>query len=230
MVDVLGDAELDNVFVQRFQDHIAAEDFPCVGAKSALARQSLTALVCHDVQSAWDDVRIHRKLLDWSNEYREDASGLRSLVVIFRQPAPLGEAEYEEAMWDRLQSLADKDEWLGQDYAAAVKADPGDPHFALSFGGQAYFVVGMHPHASRPARRFSHAAMVFNLHDQFVKLREQGRYERMRDVILSRDVTLAGSMNPMVARHGEVSEAAQYSGRQVDSDWKCPFRDKRAAS
>jgi hypothetical protein len=30
----------------------------------------------------------------------------------------------------------------------------------------------------------------------------------------------------MLARHGESSEARQYSGRLVDSDWRCPFTAK----
>jgi len=33
----------------------------------------------------------------------------------------------------------------------------------------------------------------------------------------------------MLARHGEASPAAQYSGRVVDEDWVCPFSDTRAA-
>jgi FPC/CPF motif-containing protein YcgG len=97
----------------------------------------------------------------------------------------------------------------------------------LSFGGEAYFVVGLNPSASRPARRFAYPTMVFNLHDQFETLREDGRYERMRDAILERDRDLAGDINPMLARHGESSEARQYSGRAVDKGWECPFRDPR---
>ena len=110
-----------------------------------------------------------------------------------------------------------------------VCADPGNPHFSLSFGGEAFFVVGLHPQASRPARRFAHPALVFNLHDQFERLRRDGRYERMREAILTRDEELAGSINPMLSRHGEASEAAQYSGREVDPDWVAPFHDPRAA-
>src|SRR5690606_17759944 len=105
--------------------------------------------------------------------------------------------------------------------------DPEDPHFSLSFGNEAFFVVGLHPGASRPARRFRRPAMVFNLHDQFEPLRSEGRYERMSEVILERDEKLAGSRNPMLARHGTVSEARQYSGRKVSEDWSCPFRDPR---
>ena len=129
-------------------------------------------------------------------------------------------------MWDRIQSLSDKDDWLQQPYDDAVSANTDDPHFGLSFGGQAYFVVGMHPNASRPARRFERPVMVFNLHDQFVQLRASQRYERMRKTILDRDKALAGNINPMLQRHGEASEAAQYSGRQVGNDWQCPLRGR----
>ena len=38
---------------------IAEAKFPCLGAKSAMARRMLRTVVCHSLQSAWDDVRIH---------------------------------------------------------------------------------------------------------------------------------------------------------------------------
>jgi FPC/CPF motif-containing protein YcgG len=188
----------------------------------------LKVVPCHSLASAWDDVRIHRELLDWAAQYRKDPSGLRSLAVVFEGPGDLSEAAFEAAMWQRIQSFADKDHWLGQPYDHRVSADPDDSHFSLSFGGEAFFVVGLHPNASRPARRFPHPTLVFNLHDQFEKLREQGRYERMREAILARDMELAGSHNPMLARHGDSSEAAQYSGRLTGEDWECPFQDPRA--
>ncbi|HEY8591872.1 MAG TPA: guanitoxin biosynthesis heme-dependent pre-guanitoxin N-hydroxylase GntA [Sphingomicrobium sp.] len=207
---------------------IADEHFPCVGAKSALARGQLKTLVCRSIDSAWDDVRIHSALLDWVRDYRRDPQGLRSLAIIFDGPQNLGEREFECRMWERLQSLADKDDWRGQAYDRRVSADPDDPHFALSFGGTAFFIVGLHPNASRPARRAPRPTMVFNLHDQFERLRAEGRYERMRETIIKRDVALAGSPNPMLARFGEASAARQYSGRLVGSDWRCPFHDPRA--
>ena len=109
-----------------------------------------------------------------------------------------------------------------------MASEPDSPHFSLSFAGEAFFVVGLHPKASRPARRFSSPALVFNLHAQFEELREAGRYEKLRPSILQRDEVLAGSANPMLARHGEVSEARQYSGRAVDEGWRCPFKPRKA--
>lgn len=209
---------------------IADPAFPCVGAKSAMARGTLKVLACHSLASSWDDLIIHQALMNWAAEYRADPGGFRSLAVSFDGPDDLDEARFEDLMWQRIQSFADKDAWLGQPYDHRVSADPSDPHFSLSFGGEAFFVVGLHPAASRPARRFSRPTLVFNLHDQFVRLREEGRYEKMRDRILDRDKALAGDINPMLARHGEASEAAQYSGRLVEDDWRCPFSDKRSAA
>ncbi len=213
---------------RQFRDRILEPDFPCVGAKSAIARGSLVIVQARDITSAWNDLQIHRDLLDWSEEWRDDPDGLRSLAVVFDGPDDLTEKQFEAALWQRLQSLADKDHWLGQVYDDAVSADPDDPHFSLSFGGEAYFAVGLHPNASRPARRFAHPAIVFNLHAQFIRLREEGRFERMRERIMTRDIALAGTPNPMLADHGEASAARQFSGRAVDDAWACPFRDPRA--
>jgi FPC/CPF motif-containing protein YcgG len=208
---------------------ISQPQFPCVGAKSALARDNLKVIAGHSLDSNWDDLAIHRALLAWARDYRDSTEGLRSLAVIFDGPLDLTEAEFENLLWARIQSLADKDAWLGQNYDARVSADPKDPHFSLSFGGEAFFVIGLHPNSSRPARRFAYPVLVFNLHDQFEQLREQGTYEKMRETILARDEKLAGDINPMLATYGESSEARQYSGRQVAEDWQCPFQDRRSS-
>ncbi len=205
-------------------DHIDARDFPCVGAKSALARGTVEVLACNGIDSAWDDVRIHDALLGWAQAWRDDPGVLRSFAVVFEGPVAMSEAEFEAAMWSRIQSLSDKDVWRGQSYDARVSPDPDDEHFSLSFGGEGFFVIGLHPHASRPARRLARPALIFNLHDQFTQLRAAGKYEGMREKILARDVAIAGSVNPMLARHGEASEARQYSGRAVSEAWRCPFR------
>jgi FPC/CPF motif-containing protein YcgG len=111
-----------------------------------------------------------------------------------------------------------------------VSDDPDSPHFSLSIGGRGFYVVGLHPGASRAARRFPVAALVFNLHSQFEALRADGRYGRLRDVITQRDVAYSGSRNPMLAIHGEQSEARQYSGRKVEADWRCPFSSDTGCS
>ena len=212
--------ELENLL----KAHVEDAAFPCVGAKAAAARGTLETLACGAFDSAWDDLRIHDGLLAWAGAYRAEPGMFRSYAVVFEGPVDLSENAFETALWARVQSLSDKDLWRGQAYDERVSPDPSDPHFSLSFGGEAFFVVGLHPRASRPARRFSRPAMIFNLHDQFEQLRSAGKYEGMREKIMARDETLAGSRNPMLARHGDASEARQYSGRVVDETWRCPFR------
>ncbi|WP_260598614.1 guanitoxin biosynthesis heme-dependent pre-guanitoxin N-hydroxylase GntA [Sphingomonas endolithica] len=204
-------------------DRVAEATFPCVGAKAALAKGTLHVLACNRIDSGWDDLRIHDGLLRFAEAYKEEPALFRSFAVVFEGPDDLSEAEFEVQLWKRAQSISDKDVWRGQRYDDTVSHDPESPHFSLSFGGEAFFIVGLHPNASRPARRFPRPTMVFNLHDQFETLRAQNKYENMREKIMVRDEAIAGTRNPMLSRHGETSEARQYSGRVVDEDWKCPF-------
>ena len=212
---------------EKLRGFIERTDFPCVGAKAVLNRDWLRVYEARDLRSAWDDLAIHDRLLAWAKGYRSDPDALRSFAVVFGAPGETSEVEFEQLMWERIQSLTAKDQWRGQVLDDRVSSDPKDPHFSLSFGGEAFFIVGLHPGASRQARRFAYPTLVFNLHDQFERLRDDGRYEKLRTAILARDKALSGSTNPMLARHGAASEARQYSGRAVDENWECPFSDPR---
>lgn len=94
-------------------------------------------MVSKSIQSSKDDSHIHASLLEWVRVCRAETSGLRSLAVVFEGPVGLTEAEFEAALWERLQSIAESDSRGGQPYAEGVSADPADPHFALSVGGSA---------------------------------------------------------------------------------------------
>lgn len=213
--------------IDKLEAFIGNPQFPCVGAKSALAKHQIKAVVARSITSSWNDLQVHAALMRFAADYRRNRRLFQSVAVIFEGPRGLDEAHFERALWSRVQSLSDKDAWLGQSYDRRVSPDPANPHFSLSFGGEAFFVVGLHPRASRKARRFMAPTMIFNLHDQFERLRAEGRYDKLRSAILDRDERFSGSLNPMLARHGEASEARQYSGRVVDESWGCPFRDRR---
>ena len=213
----------DDPLAEEFRAFLDRPDFPCVGAKSALARGQIQFLVARDFTSAWDDLRIYPALFNFAELYRSQPALFQSFVVLFRGPISLDEPRYESFLWERLQSLTDKDSWHGQTHDARVSANPSDPHFSLSFASEAFFVVGLHPNASRRARRFTCPAIVFNPHDQFEILREEGIYGGLKEKIAKRDEALAGSRNPMLHTFGESSEAPQYSGRVVEDTWKCPY-------
>jgi uncharacterized protein len=137
-----------------------------------------------------------------------------------RSPVPATESGFERLLWQALRHLHEHDD---EPWAGGAATDPADPHFAFSVAGTAFFVVGMHPRASRIARRAPLPTLVFNLHEQFERLRGSGRFARMRDTIRRRDADLQGAPNPMVDDHGTRSEARQYAGRVVPDDWEPAF-------
>ena len=204
-----------------FLDRIGHPDFPCVGAKSAAAHDGIEFLEAADLRDAGFDAALLARLQLLAAREPSDVLFV-SLVALFPATPRLGEAEFESALWQRLQALHALDARNFR-WDASVSADPASPEFSMSLGGRAYYVIGLHPGASRRARRFGCAALVFNLHSQFETLRADGRYEKMRAAITERDLAYSGSRNPMLKRHGEDSEARQYSGRAVGAGWRCPF-------
>jgi uncharacterized protein len=218
------DALID--FESRLKLFIQAEDFPCVGAKSALVRDALTCAVYDDISSAVHDLDLRQDLCAFIDGLDRTGPVVQSFIAIFRQPEDLTEAAFEKGLWNRLQSLHNLDTVSGAEWAPETSSDPDSPHFSVSLCGEAFFIIGLHPNASRPARRFSHPALVFNSHEQFERLRDDGRFETMKGIIRDREVAQTGSINPMLDDYGDSSEARQYSGRAVDSDWECPFKPK----
>ena len=210
--------------VEKFESKIRDVRFPCVGAKSALSRKRMQFLTVGDIRCPRDDTTIYESLRDFAKAYKTSPGPFQSFVVIFDTADTLTEEGFEAALWSRLQSLEALDAEAGHAYDPRVSPNVEDSNFSLSFSGEAFFVVGLHPGASRPARQFDMPALVFNAHDQFEALRNDGRYETLRENIIKRDIALAGAPNPMLARFGETSEASQYSGRLVEADWKCPFQ------
>lgn len=211
--------EIDQAQILRF---IEDRGFPCVGAKAALKQENLQIIHGGDLRSDHSDAYLVAKLQAFAIQAPAEAEYL-SVISVFGQTPLLAEADFERALWQRLQALHNLD---AQDYRwdRAVSSDPVAPTFGMSFGGRAFYVVGLHPGASRASRRFPQAALVFNLHSQFQRLRESGLYGKLKDTITARDVALSGCANPMLAAHGERSEARQYSGRVVEDEWVCPFR------
>ena len=203
-----------------FEAFVGAPEFPCLGAKASQAQQSLQCLCVHDIASARDDHRITTCLQDFAARQGEHL--FVSLAVLFPCSPRLSERAFEAALWRRLRAIHAIDR-RRHGWDDSVSDDPSSPHFSMSVGGKAFYVVGLHPAASRRARRFHCPVLVFNLHSQFERLRADGRYEKLRQAIVQRDIAYAGSANPMLAVHGKSSEARQYSGRQVGAEWVCPF-------
>jgi len=209
-----------------FHDFIHDPDFPCVAAKSALATDGMRIVVAGDLRDRQADDAILAALRT-APEVLSAAANLISTIILFPLTPPLSEIAFERHLWILLQSLyeADRDEF---DWDPELSNDPQSANFGMSIGGTAYFVVGLHPGSSRLARRAPMAAAAFNPHSQFRRLKSDGRYERLKQTVRARDIALQGEANPMLADHGEASEASQYSGRAVFGAWECPFKPQRS--
>ena len=206
-----------------FRDFVQHPDFPCLGAKGVVRVNSYEL----EVYGALGNQGHARDIVSDLTTFSEQPAGdrLTAFVAVFPESPPEDETDFERRLWRQLQLLHDADPEHARD-AEGVSSDPENPHFSFSVGGRAFFVVGLNPLSSRVARRFRWPALVFNPHEQFARLREQGRFDGLRSAIRARDIALQGTENPNLADFGEQSEARQYSGRKVEGDWKCPFHPR----
>jgi len=202
-----------------FREFVLDPNFPCLGAKAAFNSDSQTIRVFEELGSVESTAELAAGL----NDFRGAIGDYSSFIAIFERPRNTTEIEFERLFWQQLRLLhahdADSKSW-----APNVASDPADPHFSFSFGGQALYVIGMHAGSSRAARRFPWPAMIFNPHEQFERLRADGKWKHMQETIRERDRQLQGTINPMLSDFGEQSEARQYSGRVVEEDWRAPFK------
>ena len=213
---------LYDFIARQFQDLIRNPLFPCTIARGTAAQDHVAVSVYDDL----DDPGVAPVLLDdlcrFIAEHPPGATGFHSFAAVFAAPAATDEVQFEGLLWRLLQRLHDLDRPRHR-WDPAVSADPASGDFSFSLGGRAFYVVGMHPGASRHARRFAYPVIVFNAHAQFETLRAKGAYGAVRDRIRGNDVRLQGSINPSLRDHGDSSETRQYSGREVEADWVCPF-------
>ena len=212
----------DTAILNSIRSHVLGSDYPCVMARSVFNRDAFRVATYGELGAPGNAAQLARDVYEFSSEFAAPVTGAVSFVACFDGPAPNDEAGFETAMWAQLQSLHEIDK-TRFDWNDEVRSDPNSPDFSFSVGGRAFFLIGMHPAASRIARRTALPMIVFNLHEQFVELKAHGKFNKVRDTIQLRDKQLQGSVNPMSADYGERSEAAQYSGRAVGREWACPF-------
>ena len=196
--------------------------FPCIGAKTALAKHQAICMVADHMACPKDDSAILKFLYQFVEDYRQSDQIYHSAAIIFAEPVSLTENVFDELLWRRLQALSNLDAEK-YPYDNRVNADPSSGDFSFSLKEEAFFIIGLHPASSRPSRQFNYPTLVFNPHQQFEKLKQTNKYESMKATVRKRDIAYSGSINPMLNDFGESSEALQYSGRNYDSQWKCPL-------
>lgn len=202
---------------------ILGDDFSCVAGKTAWLRSVVVHHHLGRLADAAATAELYPRLVEFARRRDEIDPLLASFAATFAEPADVPEEHFEELLWDQLQQLHELDA-TRHDWDPIADRDPSSPRFALSLGGHAFFVVGLHSNASRITRRFPLPTLVFNSHLQFERLKARGIYQRIQDQVRRREMTLQGSLNPNLSEFGSASEAGQYSGRAVPPGWSCPFR------
>ena len=208
----------------KWNEFVEDKYFPCVAAKTAAFRQQMKVMVVGYMGCPKDDAQILDFIYSFTDEYRSNPELFQSAVILFEQPTIISESLYDTFFWQRLQGLERLDR-VNYGTDPRVDADPTSPNFSFSIKEEAFFLIGLHPASSRPSRRFSSPAIVFNPHAQFEQLRNNSQYAKMKNVIRKRDTAFSGSINQMLDDFGDASEVFQYTGQQLDKDWQCPLNN-----
>lgn len=215
--------ETDESYYKDFKDFILKNNHPCLMAQAVVKASHIT----FRAYEAFDEMHTTHQLKEdldcFVNDHGEDSNQFHSFVAVFPDFRIYDELDFERLLWRRLQFIHDIDT---AHWDEGVSADPENPTFSFSIAGKAFYVIGMHPYASRLSRQAPLPTMVFNFHHQFESLRKNKVYKEVRNKVRHRDYMMQGSLNPMLEDFGQSSEARQYSGRAVEESWKCPFRSK----
>lgn len=196
--------------------------YPCLGAQAAIRSGRYAMGLYEELASERISQGLAYDLFEFVGEQDSWDPHLSTFIACFTAPVALDEPAFERALWRQLQRLHELDR-KHHAWDPAVSDDPTNPRFSFSFAGRAYFVVGLHAANSRWSRRFVWPTLVFNAHRQFERLRVRRRLNTMQRRIRQRDQALQGNLNPNLSEFGDASEARQYSGRAVESAWRCPF-------
>lgn len=203
-----------------FKDFIIQKNHPCVMARSLFTDDNVEIHAFDELGSEATAKKLLSAIEQYVSGYNFENNTFETLIAVFPNEIINSELEFEEKMWKQLQLIHNVDP---HPWDSEVSSDPENSKFSFSIAGKAFYIICMHPKSSRMARQAPFPAMIFNLHSQFEKLREMGVYQRVKKRIRKADEKLQGSINPMLDDFGDSSEARQYSGRAVDSNWKCPF-------
>ncbi|MCY0976897.1 guanitoxin biosynthesis heme-dependent pre-guanitoxin N-hydroxylase GntA [Chryseobacterium wangxinyae] len=219
---VQAEAEVENIENQ-YKDFILNGQHPCIMAKAMFKMDKYHLHVYDDMHNPGSLELLIANLYHYISQYNFEGNSFESFLAVFPNNHFKDEISFEKNLWITLQKLHELDDC---EWDERVSDDPDNPYFSFSLKGRAFYIIGMHPSSSRIARKAPYTTLVFNLHWQFDKLREMGTYHAVRDTIRKNDQVLQGSINPVLKDFGDDSETRQYSGRNVEAQWKCPFHKK----
>ena len=82
------------------------------------------------------------------------------LFAFFDDPTISDQRDFEHQLWSQLIGMHNIDT-RNRGWAPSVKCDPDDEDLSFSIAGQAFDIIGLHPHADEPSRRFEIPTLIF---------------------------------------------------------------------
>ena len=207
-----------------YEDWVMKNNHPCVMAQTVFSQENVFMKEYNHLGDQKHIEKLYKDLMEYLDSFEDGDNQFQTFLAVYTKSDIKSEDEFEDLLWQELSNIhkVDKVNW-----DPSVSSDPANENFSFSIGGKAFYIVGMHPKSSRLARQTPFPTIAFNLHSQFEKLRDMGAYQKVKNKIRARDEKLQGFINPELEDFGANSEARQYSGKNHDQEWQCPFHNSR---
>ena len=210
------DKALQQFVADQLVGMLSSPHYPCPGARGA-AHNGRIRFGLYDCGRDITQASFGRLKTDFGAFVAELPTPVTepcSFVASFTLSSLSHEIDFEDWLWGVLYILSDDDHELSMAVdSARVK------YYEFKSSGREFFVVGMHAHASRYARRFAYPTIVFNPLELFQQIRASGTMESFMSASRTLDTKLQGCPNPNL----DLPNEAQYSGRPVDIGWQRPI-------
>lgn len=211
---------MSNNVEKYFIEKVISEKFSCVGAKASIKNSKYQFFLLEKMATETSTLKLYELLRQFAKIRLDIDKRFASFIVSFENHPSITPSQFECLLWKQLKMLNQIDEFS---WDSRVSNDINSPFFSFSVAGEAYFIVGMCPAHPRKCRDFPYPTLVFNSHNQFKYLKKINLFEKIQRAVRLRELQYSGSINPNIINFSEQSEAMQYSGLNVSSEWHCPF-------
>jgi FPC/CPF motif-containing protein YcgG len=224
-----------------FKSSVGGENFACVAGRT-VARTNRYAFCAYQNMTSVDvaeglcyDLQKFKQEFDFNNIPNAKGIPFMSFVAAFKEPEITSQLQGVESLYTLLKNIHYQDKRKNVSWNQKVSSDIHSEEFSFSAGGDSFFVPMLYKYSASPARRTDITMLVFNAHDIFEKLRQQGGFEKLKTIIRSRQEWI----HPYLGDYGEVNEFRQYGLVDLDEEslkeeqnirnrvlGECPFKSE----
>lgn len=195
-----------------FKGFVGEKDFPCVAGRTVARTDQYAFCAYPDMTNPQLAEGIMHDMIQFQHEFgipddpKPNGKRFRSFVAAFAEPHITSPLHGAEALYTLLGNMHDVN---AQHYPwkEGFSNDMESSDFGYSAGESAFFIAFFHPEAHDAARRSDVTFVVFNSHAMLESLKDEGKFNKLRDIIRSRQ----DSVHPYLGNHGEVKEWRQYA-------------------